>query len=233
MCTNYQDRVDTYLRGEMDNESLKQFKKELISNESLARVYRQTKAIADVIADRKEKLNMMARWDKEEEIKSKSIHTGAHAWRWTIGVSVAACIVVGFFVFRPILMPTSPLTSSDFAMPNLGNDIYYRGSESSMRLLDSLINIKDYAKALGSVDSMISNYENVLRQYERKDSLTEKEEYEMMAYHVNLEELNWRRANILIFLGKTDKAKECLKSMVEGRGNYQEHADSLLKTLNN
>lgn len=230
MYKDNQDRVDAYLRGEMDSESRIKFERDFKSDETLAKVYRETKAISDAIADRKEKLNMIARWDKEEEISQRLIRRRSNIRRWTIGMSAAACIAVGFFAIRPIFMTTTTPTS-DFAMPNLGNEVYYRGGDSSLEILDSLIKAKDYEYALVRVDSLILVYDNELKQYERKDSLTEKEKYEMGASKICLEELNWRRANLLIALGKTEEAKGCLKQIGNRASQYSEPADSLLQIL--
>lgn len=230
MYKDNQDRVDAYLRGEMDNETRSQFESDLKLDEALSKVYRETKAISDAIADRKEKLDMMARWNKEEEIKEQLIRRRTNIRRWTIGMSAAACIAVGFFAIRPMFMTTSS-PASDFAMPNFGNELYYRGGDSSMELLDSIINAKDYEQALVRVDSLLLDNNSELKQYEGKDTLTEKEEYELDACKEGLEELNWRRANILIVLGKTEEAKTCLKSIVNGNGYYAEPADSLLIIL--
>ncbi|MCM1141409.1 MAG: hypothetical protein NC453_22805 [Muribaculum sp.] len=228
MYKDNQERVDAYLRGEMDNQARIQFEKELKSDDSLAKVYRETKAISDAIADRKKKLDMMVRWNKEEEIRAQLISRRNNIRRWTIGMSAAACIAVGFFAVRPMFITTSSPTS-DFAMPNFGNEVYYRGGDSSMELLDSLINVKDYEQALVRVDSLLLDYNSELKQYDGKDSLTEKEEYEKAACKEGLEELNWRRANLLIALGKTEEAKDCLQRIVNGKGYYAEQADSLLK----
>lgn len=230
MYKDNQDRVDAYLRGEMDNEARIQFERDLKSDESLAQVYRETKAISDAIADRKEKLDMMAYWDKEEEIREQLSRRRNNIRRWTIGMSAAACIAIGFFAIRPMFRTTSSPTS-DFTMPNFGNEIYYRGGDSSMELLDSIISAKDYEHALVRVDSLLLDYNNELTQYEGKDSLTEKEEYELEACKESLDELYWRQANLLMALGKTEEAKECLKSMVDSGGYHQEPADSLLRTL--
>lgn len=231
MYKDNQDRVDAYLRGEMDSESRIQFERDLKSNEALAKVYRETKAISKAIADRKEKLDIMARWDREEEISRRIVARGKNIRRWTIGVSAAACIAVGFFAIRPMFKTIFPEPGSDFVMPSFGNDAYYRGGDSSMEILDSIINAKDYEQALVRVDSLLLDYNSELKQYGGKDSITEKEEYEMEACKEGLDELNWRRANLLLALDKTKEAQECLKSMVDSGSYYQEPADSLLQTL--
>lgn len=231
MYKNNQDRVDAYLRGEMDSESRIQFERDLKSDESLANVYRETKAISEAIVDRKKKLDMMARWDKEEEISRRLIHRRNTIRRWSIGVSAAACIAVGFFAIRPMFMTTSPAPGSDFAMPNFGTESYHRGGDSSLEYLDSLITVKDYDKALACADSLIVDYNQELKNFESKDSLTEKDEYDMEMCEESLTDLEWRRANLLVAMGKTEEAKSCLKHIIEDDIFYKEQADSLLKTL--
>lgn len=231
MYKDNQDRVDAYLRGEMDSDVRIQFERDLKSDVELAKVYRETKAISDAIADRKEKLNMMDRWDKEEDISQRLIRRRNNIRRWTIGMSAAACIAIGFFAIRPMFLTTAYSPTSDFVMPNFGNETYYRGGDSSMELLDSLINSKNYESALVRVDSLILEYNNEMTQYEGKDSLNEKDEYELEACKEVLDELNWRRANLLIALGKIEEAQEYLKRIMTGNGCYAEPADSLLHTL--
>lgn len=102
-----------------------------------------------------------------------------------------------------------------------------------MELLDSLINAKDYESALVRVDSLLLDYNGELKHYDGKDTLTEKEEYELDACKEGLDELNWRRSNLLIALGETEEAKDCLKSMVDSDSYYQESTDSLMQTLKN
>lgn len=230
MYRDNQDRIDAYLRGEMDNESRVQFERDLKSDEELAQVYRVTKAITNAIADRKEKLSMMARWDKEEEIKERLIRRRNSIRRWSIGMGAAACIAVVFFALLPLLLPPSA-SKSNFVPPTPGNDVYYRGDDSNIDVIDSLFYVEDYEQALMLVDSLLLDYDKESKLCEMKDSLTEKEEYRLEACKGGLDELNWRRANILIALGKTEEAKECLRDLVDSGGNYQEQADNLLQTL--
>lgn len=230
MYKDSQDRIDAYLRGEMDNESRIQFESDLKSDEALAQVYRETKSISDAIADRKEKLNMMARWDKEEEISQRHIHRRNVIRRWSIGVSAAACIAVSFFVIRPMFLPTSFSTTSEFVMPNFSNEVFYRGSDSSMEILDSLISVKNYETAVVYADSLINDYSNALSIYEVKDSLTDKEAYNKEICEYELENLEWRKANLLIALGQTNDARKCLNKIVTSDSFYKEQADSLLNT---
>lgn len=231
MDEDIQDRVDAYLRGEMNNESRIEFERELESNEALAKTYRETKAISNAIADRMEKLNMMALWDKEEEIKQQQIRRRDNIRRWTIGMSAVACIAVGFFAIRPMFVATSSSPTSEFIMPNFENEVYYRGGDSSMEILDSLIAVKEYDTALIYADSLISKFSDELKEYQVMDTLTEKDEANKEFYEEGLDDLEWRRANLLIALGKSNEAKECLKRIVGNNGYYNVQADSLLRTL--
>lgn len=231
MYKDNQDRVDAYLRGEMDEKTRIEFEQELESNEALLKAYRETKAISDAIANRNEKLNMMARWDKEEEMRQQLIRRRNNIRRWTIGISAAACIAVCFFAIRPMFVMTSSSPASDFVMPNFGNEVYYRGGDSSIEILDSLITVKDYNKALVYADSLIQEYNNELMSHEVKDSLTEKDEYNKENGEETLVGLEWRKVNLLVALCKNEEAKDCLKHIVAADGFYKEQADSLLKTL--
>lgn len=231
MYKDNQDRVDACLRGEMDSESRIQFEKDLKSDEILSKVYRETKAISEAIADRKKKLDMMACWDKEEEISQRLVARGNNIRRWAIGVSAAACLAVGFFAIRPMFMATSSAPNSDFVMPNFGNEVYYRGGDSSMEMLDSLITIKDYNKALVLADSLIHDYSKELNEYKSLDTLSEKEEANLESCEAGIEDLEWRRANLLVALGKTNDAKECLTHIITSDSFYKEQADSLLNTF--
>ena len=67
MYKDNQDRIDAYLRGEMTSEERFEFEKDKDTNMALRQEYLETKAIADALADRKEKLDMMAHWDMEVE----------------------------------------------------------------------------------------------------------------------------------------------------------------------
>lgn len=231
MYKDNQERVDAYLRGEMDAEQKIQFEIDLETDSSLRIYYLQTKAITNALVDSKTKLNQMARWDKEEEIRLRFVSRRKNIRRWTIGMSAAACIAVGFFAIRPMFMTTSFAPGYDYAMPNFGSEVYSRGNDSSMEYLDSLISVKDYEKALACVDSLLFDYREELEQYETMDSLNEKETYNKQICEDNLSELEWRLANLLIALGKTDEAKDALKSISLRDNEYIQQADSLLNNI--
>ena len=231
MYKDNQDRVDAYLRGEMSQEERTKFESDLKTDVTLHDDFIFTKAISEAISDRKRKLDLMARWDAEEKLSLKLLHRRKMVRKWAIGISAIACIAIGFFSVQLVFLATSPSPNSDFVMPSFGAEVYYRSGDNSIENLDSLITAKDYEKALAYADSLILDYDNDLRQYKTKDSLSEKEAYNKEIVEEALEDIEWRKANLLVSLGKTDEAKVCLKYIVDRDGVYKFPADSLLNTI--
>lgn len=232
MYKDNQDRIDAYLRGEMTSEERFEFEKDKDTNMALRQEYLETKAIADALADRKEKLDMMARWDMEEELRLKILHRRMLIRRWTIGFSAAACLAIGFFAVRPIFLTTTSVPDNNFVMPDFSQETYYRGENSDIERLDSIISSRDYAKALAFTDSLINDSRLEIVQYEQKNSLTEKDSYRKLQYENNLYDLEWRRVNLLLALNQKEEAKALLKEFVYKDGVYKTKADSIFKTLN-
>ena len=231
MSTDNQNRIDAYLRGEMSQKERSMFESELKTNSALHNDYIETKAICKAIADRKKKLDIMARWNNEEKLSLKLQHRRKTIRNWTIGMSVAACIAIGFLALRPLFFFSSPSPAGDFAMPDFNNELFLRDNDSSMEYLDSLITSKDYKRALVYTDSLILDCNNELSLYKAKATLTEKEDADKENCEEYLEDLEWRRANLLVALGHMSQAKNNLRQIAEKEGYYSEPADSLLHTL--
>lgn len=232
MYKDNQDRIDAYLRGEMTSEERFEFEKDKDTNMALRQEYLETKAIADALADRKEKLDMMAHWDMEEELRLKILHRRMLIRRWTIGFSAAACLAIGFFAVRPMFLTTTSVPGNNFVMPDFSQETYYRGGNSDIEMLDSVISSRDYAKALALSNSLINENRLEIAQYEQKDSLTVKDSYRKLQYENNLYDLEWRRVNLLLALNQKEEAKALLKEFVYKEGVYKNKADSIFKTLN-
>lgn len=232
MYKDNQDRIDAYLRGEMTSDERLEFEKDKDADAVLCQEYLETKAIADALADRKEKLAQMARWDKEEELRLKLQGRKMLIRRWTIGCSAAACLAVGFFAVRPLFLTTTSVPDNDFVMPDFSQETYYRGGNSDIERLDSVISSRDYAKALAFTDSLINQTQLEIAQFEQRDSLTEKDSYRKLQYENNLYDLEWRRVNLLLALNNKSEAMSILKEFVYKDGVYKTEADSIFKTLN-
>ena len=117
-------------------------------------------------------------------------------------------------------------------MPDFSQETYYRGGNSDIEMLDSVISSRDYAKALALSNSLINENRLEIAQYEQKDSLTVKDSYRKLQYENNLYDLEWRRINLLLALNQKEEAMSILKEFIYKDGAYKTEADSILKTLN-
>lgn len=242
MYKDNQERVDAYLRGEMDNETRIQFENELTINDALRQEYNSTKAIVDAIVDRRKKLNMMAFWDKEEETRQNAIKRRITIRRWTIGLSAAACIIVGFFYIKPFIYH-----SHSYEMPYFSHVNYSFGDDSGIEVLDSMINSGDYSNALAFAellghenrqriqnikDSHINNSnEYDIIKYGNADSILYNENIRIEQYEELLYNIEWRRINLILSLGRKEECIDALKEFSNKDGIYQSDAKSLLKKL--
>ncbi len=230
MYKDNQERVDAYLRGEMTNEERKQFEADIKTDPILHKVYVETKAISDALADRKEKLTLMARWDAEEKLKIKIERRKKSIRLWAIGVSAAACVAIGFFALKPVYYVTS--SHDSHVMPDFSQEAYYRSGDSNLECLDSLIIDGEYDKALTFADSLINESKLEFAQYNPLDSLSEKESYQKLQSEEYLYDLKWRKANLLHVLDKEAEALTLLKELASKENVYRSQADSLLNTIN-
>ncbi len=231
MYKDSQDRIDAYLRGEMTPGQRKQFEEDIRQDDKLREEYFETKTIAAALADRKKKLEQMARWDAEDAARKRIRRRKKQIRSWAIGISAAACIAVGFFVSQDIVF-TVIAPDNGFVMPEFNNEAVCRGGDSGLEILDSMITREDYASALVRADSLIASCKDDMLVYENKDSLSEEDSYRKLQYGYNLYNLEWRRINLLLVLGKTEEAKTTLLDFSSKTGAYKAQADSLLRIIN-
>ena len=99
---NFQDRIDEYLlHGEtMSEEDEAQFLKEIEEDEEKRELYEFTKNVKQAMISRGEKLKAMTEFQKE--MKS---HHHRKTWLWIS--SIAAILVVSFFVINPLFVENS------------------------------------------------------------------------------------------------------------------------------
>ena len=98
---NFQDRIDEYLlHGEtMSEEDKAQFLKEIEEDAEKRELYEFTKNVKQAMISRGEKLKAMTEFQKE--IK----HGRRKSWLWIS--SIAAILVVSFFVINPLFVENS------------------------------------------------------------------------------------------------------------------------------
>lgn len=103
MNYNFQDRIDEYLLygDTMSEEDKAQFLKEIEEDEEKRELYEFTKNVKAAMVSRGEKLKAMTEFQKE--MKS---HHHRKTWLWIS--SIAAVLVIGFFVINPLFVENSP-----------------------------------------------------------------------------------------------------------------------------
>lgn len=292
MNKDYQERIDTYLHGEMTANQRYLFESELEENEELRKEYWLTQSIVKALANRNRKLDLMKQWSEElkNEQNINSVvglypykrqrqgiayippsKSGAYnnLWKnkvpsngerhnniyaactepqinvkratgiaktkfrirkWIFEAVIVACMVIGIYVVKSVFFVSSP-SNGNYIMPDFGSGILYNAHNSDILLIDSLIAGNQYAIALSSVDSLVNETIEQLKAYEEKDSLTEKDIYNVELNRANLYELEWRQIHLLLALNKKEEAIPLLLRFSSQDGMYKYEADSLLKTL--
>lgn len=228
MHNDNQNRIDAYLRGEMSGEQRADFENDLKADSNLNDEYLQTKAIADALADRAEKLRRMAEWDAQEQMGAR-LARRLSLRRWALGIGAAACIAVGFFALRPLLFPRYSHSVPSGINTEAGK-IYRSGSNPSNEVR-SLMAAERYYKALTVCDSLICDIDSEIAAIVAFDSISERDSYRLQQRELERYDLEWQRINILIVLDKRQEAKKALIDFVLKDGEYQTQAEELLSEL--
>ena len=105
---NFQDRIDEYLLHSetMSEEDKAQFLKEIEENAEKKEQYEFTKNVKVAMVSRGEKLKAMTEFQKEmTEFQKEIKHGRRKSWLWIS--SIAAILVVSFFVINPLFVENS------------------------------------------------------------------------------------------------------------------------------
>lgn len=204
-----QDRIDSYIRGEMTAAERSMFASELSSNLELRKEFELSRKIANSISDRAKKKEQIQAW-KKKKTSYKTIYMSSAI------TSIAAMLVVGFFLFRNTLDSSTSNTIGNVVSSNR----YTAYSEISM-----LIEKEDYTRALAYIEKAENSSESTNFSMEKQimannDSIS-----------TNLYELKWLKAQVLVGLDRTNEAKSILKEIINIEGKFYNDIDSLLKKL--
>lgn len=204
-----QDRIDSYIRGEMIAAERSVFASELSSNPELRKEFELTRKIANSISDRAKKKEQIQTW-KKKKTSYKTIYISSAI------TSIAAMLVVGFFLFRNTL---------DSSTPNIMGNIVSSYRYTTYSEISMLIEKEDYTRALAYIEkaesssvSTNSSMENQIM--ENNDSIS-----------TNLYELKWLKAQVLVGLDRIDEAKSLLNEIMNIEGKFYNDIDSLLNKL--
>ena len=202
MDNNIQDRIDAYIRGEMNVSERSAFSKDLSQNTELRKDYEFTRNVANSILDRERKKQQIREWNNKGH---KTIYM------YSTILSVAAMLVVGFFIFRYI--PSgNEITLSESSSKS--SETYYAFAE-----IGQMIDNQDYGVALKHIEE-IENTDNIA-------SLDSLSTANPMSVSERTYELKWFKAQALLGLKRIDEARTILKDLSCSNSRYKEKADSL------
>ena len=202
MDNNIQDRIDAYIRGEMNVSERAAFSKDLSQDIGLRKDYEFTRNVANSISDRERKKQQIREWNKKGH---KTIYM------YSTILSIAAMLVVGFFIFRYI--PSgNEITLSESSSKS--SETYYAFAE-----IGQMIDNQDYGIALKHIEE-IENTGNIT-------SLDSLSTANPMFVSERTYELKWFKAQALLGLKRIDEARTILKDLSCSNSRYKEKADSL------
>lgn len=204
-----QDKIDSYIRGEMTAAERSMFISELSTDPELRKEFELTRRIANSISDRAKKKEQIQAWKKKNS-SHRIIYMSSAI------TSIAVMLVVGFFLFGNTPEGSAPIVMDSV----LSSDRYTAYSKIFM-----LIEKEDYTRALVYIEKAESTSENT-------DSFTENQ---VMANNdsisTNLYELKWLKAQVLVGLDRIEEAKSLLDEIKNIEGKFHNDIDSLLNKL--
>ena len=204
-----QDRIDSYIRGEMTAAERSMFSSELSTNPELRKEFELTRRIANSISDRAKKKEQIQAW-KNKNSSHRTIYITSAI------TSIAAMLVVGFFLFRNAPEGPAPIALDSAT----SSDRYTAYSEISM-----LIEKEDYTRALAYIEKAESSAVNTKSNSENQiiasnDSIS-----------ANLYELKWLKVQVFVGLDRTEEAKSLLQEIKNIEGKYHNEIDSVWNEL--
>lgn len=218
------ERIDRYLRKEMSAEESLLFEQEALNNSDLRREIELTYRIKRRLVDRQQKLFRTAHWERKRRIKHVCFATMT---------SVAAILVVGFFLNRPMTGTSEKSELLASANISTSQEMKEMGAEAVVSVKRSISQGKEEV-AIAEVTRL-----------EKQDvipTLSEVSDGKFIMNHTlvsadadalskNAYELHWLRIKSLITIGRKQQAVELLRSFVLVEGKYKVAADSLLREM--
>ncbi len=216
-----QDWIDRFLRDEMTEEERKTFESQLKEDAGLKEQLDFTRMVRTAISSRKEKLNLIRKWDEETAAENKGNGHRDFIFR-TIGIAgLVAAAVIGFFLLRPLcLFQELPVVN----MINMEHYEHYKGRKTISHIAE-LIHEKNYKEAL----TLIEKEEHTATHSHSHPDGPDRPYIYMSANRQDTEELQWLKAHALAGLGRMKEALECLDRIRQAKGPYKDEADSLFR----
>ena len=221
---NY-ELIDKYLRKEMTPEESLNFEQEALNNPELRKEIELTYRIKKSLADRQHKLRTTAHWERKNKFKIVRVATIS---------SIAAMLVIGFFVAKPVLDASDNNGELLAASSMETNKDLTEISETAIVTVKKSISKGNEEEAIAEVTKLeeqkvIPTLNDVSRGRSVMNHTMDPEDANVLS--LDAYELHWLKIKSLISIGKNEEAAELLKSFIRIEGKYKATADSLLNSL--
>jgi len=203
MDNNTQDRIDAYIRGELNASERATFSRDLSRDSELRKDYEFTRNVANSISDREKKKQQIREWNRKND---KTVYM------YSTVMSIAAMLVVGFFIFRYIPSDNATILSAESLSKTSEN--YYAFAE-----IGQLIENQNYGVALKYIEKIEST--------DNKIALDSVSTENSISVSERTYELKWFKAQALLGLKRIEEARSLLKDISSSNSRYKEKADSL------
>lgn len=230
--TERQDRIDRYVLGRMTEEERKEFEQDMADDHELREQTVFTECVRRAVVSREEKLAKMRKWDKKTVPDVHSVADSGNRKPLYWISSIAAVLVVGFFVVQLMRTGSAGNGNGSMGLPAFFEpEMNVRGGSGYADIKGKIQNQK-FAQAL----EQITNEEIALT----KDSLEmcgtpglSDEERESLRVLVSSKraDLNWLKAWALLGIDRKDEAMTLIDSFRGQVGEYTEVADSLYNLI--
>lgn len=254
MKIEFQDQIDKYVLGQMDDTEKAAFEQEAAHNTELQEQLQFTKDVASATKSRDEKLAKMENWEDDyvfkndrrvavanyrptgsgydtcpspstEQTFAKPRSSRKKIFYWISGI--AAIFIAGFFLVNNLFVMESgnPASPLPYEYGNM------RGG-TDFTSIEELLESQDFKSALAQIEKQeqeLADEMAVLEQDSVQDN--ERKEYELQLIESKKDDLNWLKVQSLLGLGQKDKVVELLKTIRKGNGDYCLQADSLYNIL--
>ena len=255
MKQEYQEQIDKYVLGQMDDTEKSVFEQDAAQDAELQEQLHFTLDVASATKSREEKLAKMENWEDDyvfednrrvsatnyrptgsgydacpspstEQTFAKPRSSAKKVFYWISGI--AAIFIAGFFLVNNLFVMESgnPASPLPYEYGNM------RGG-TDFTSIEELLGGQDFESALVQIEKQeqeLADEMAVLEQDSVQDN--ERKEYELQLIESKKDDLNWLKVLSLLGLGQNDKAIELLNTIRKSNSGYSVKADSLYNTLN-
>ena len=218
MKQEYQDQIDKYVLGQMDEAEKSSFEQIVAADAEIQEQLQFTQEVASATKSREEKLAMMQKWEDDYEWEDHGIGKRQYLY-WISGI--AAIFIVGFFLTHHFMGSKDNLMFDP-------SSIEYRAMRSGENYanIEKLLVDKNYEDALKQIGIEEAK---LVDQRTATDSISDEERrtYNQMLIQEKADELSWMKVYALLGIDRREGALQLLDQLRHSEGEYMEKADSL------